>query len=147
MTIYKNKNEFAENKKLIEHLERLLPIKLENWKEYKPTIGIIEDFFKATKGAFGLGKFHSNTYKSMYKNIYPRLLLTAIVVQCGFKTKTRQQQLTEGKIDFIPTKNKKSKSIKKEKETKQKYKTPCKIGQQTLELNETKDLTTLDSLA
>ena len=145
MTIYKNKNEFGENKKLIEHLERLLLIKLENWKEYKPTRGIIEDFFKAAKGAFGLGKFHSYTDKSMYKNIYLCPLLTAIVVQCGFKTKTQLQQLAEGKIDFTPPKNKKSKSNKKEKETEQKYKTPCKIAQQTLELNETKELTTLDS--
>ena len=145
LTIYKNKNEFGENKKLIEHLERLLLIKLENWKEYKPTRGIIEDFFKAAKGAFGLGKFHSYTDKSMYKNIYLCPLLTAIVVQCGFKSKTQLQQLAEGKIDFTPSKNKKSKSIKKEKETEQKYKTPCKIAQQTLELNETKELTTLDS--
>ena len=145
LTIYKNKNKFGENKKLIEHLERLLLTKLENWKEYKPTRGIIEDFFKAAKGAFGLGKFHSYTDKSMYKNIYLCLLLTAIVVQCGFKTKTQLQQLAEGKIDFTLPKNKKSKSIKKEKETEQKYKTPCKIEQQTLELNETKELTTLDS--
>ena len=147
LTIYKNKKEFEENKKLIEHLERLLLIKLENWKEYKPTRGIIEDFFKAAKGAFGLGKFHGYTDKSMYKNIYLCLLLTAIVVQCGFKTKTQLQQLAEGKIDFTPPKNKKTKSNKKEKETKPKSKTPCKTGQQTLELNETKELTTLDSFA
>ncbi|WP_296789771.1 hypothetical protein [uncultured Methanobrevibacter sp.] len=62
-------------------------IKLKNWKDYKPIRGIIEDFFKAAKGAFGLGKFHSFTDKSMYKNIYLCLLLTAIVVQTGFKTK------------------------------------------------------------
>ena len=147
LTIYKNEDEIAENKKLIEHLERLLLIKLENWKEYKPIRGIIEDFFKAAKGAFGLGKFHSYTDKSMYKNIYLCLLLTAIVVQCGFKTKTQLQQLAEGKMDFRPPKNKKSKSNKKEKETKQKSKTPCKTGQQTLELKETKELTTLDSFA
>ena len=147
LTIYKNKKEFEKNKKLIEHLERLLLIKLENWKEYKPTRGIIEDFFKAAKGAFGLGKFHGYTDKSMYKNIYLCLLLTAIVVQCGFKTKTQLQQLAEGKIDFTPPKIKKTKSNKKEKETKPKSKTPCKTGQQTLELNETKELTTLDSFA
>ena len=37
--------------------------------------GVIEDFFKAAKEAFGLGKFHSFTNKSMYKNIYLCLLL------------------------------------------------------------------------
>ena len=60
----------------------------------------------------------------MYKNIYLCLLLTAIVVQCGFKTKTQLKQLTEGKINFKPPK--KFKFIKKEKETRQKSKTPCK---------------------
>ena len=74
----------------------------------------------------------------MYKNIHLCVLLTAIVVQWGFKTKAHLQQLAEGKIDFTSPKNKKSKPIKKEKETRQKYKTPCKIEQQTLELNEQK---------
>ena len=87
LIIYKNKKEISENKKLTEHLQKLLFIKLKNWKDYKPIRGIIEDFFKTAKGAFGLGKFHSFTDKSMYKNIYLCLLLTAIVVQTGFKTK------------------------------------------------------------
>ena len=87
LLIYKNPKEIEKNKKLINHLQRLLLIKLANWKEYKPTRGIIEDFFKSAKGAFGLGKFHSFTDKSMHKNIYLCLLLTALVVQCGFKTK------------------------------------------------------------
>ena len=100
LMIYKNKNNIEENKKLTNHLQRLLLIKLENWKEYKPVRGIIEDFFKAAKEAFGLGKFHSFTNKSMYKNIYLCLLLTTIVVQTGFKTKTQLQQLAEGKIEF-----------------------------------------------
>ncbi len=56
----------------------------------------------------------------MYKNIYLCLLLTAIVIQCGFKTKTQLQQQTEGKIYFKPPKYKKTKSTKKEKETKEK---------------------------
>lgn len=100
LMIYKNKQEIIENKKLTKHLQKLLLIKLENWKEYKPIRGIIEDFFKAAKGAFGLGKFRSFTDKSMYKNIYLCLLLTTIVVQTGFKTKTQLQQLAEGKIEF-----------------------------------------------
>ena len=37
------------------------PVKYNEWKEYKPVRGIIEDFFKAAKEAFGLGKFHSFT--------------------------------------------------------------------------------------
>ena len=109
LMIYKNPKEIEKNKKQINHLQRLLFIKLENWKEYKATRRIIEDFFKAAKGAFGFGKFHSFTEKSMHKNIYLCLLLTALVVQCGFKTKTQLQQLAEGKMELKPPKNKKTK--------------------------------------
>ena len=144
LMIYKNKKEIKENKKLTKHLQKLLLIKLENWKEYKPTRGIIEDFFKAAKGAFGLGKFHSFTDKSMYKNIYLCLLLTAIVVQTGFKTKTQLQQQAEGKIEFKPPKKKNTKNMKNTNEIKQKSKTPSKIGQQKLEIEEKQTHRTLD---
>ena len=144
LMIYKNKKEIEDNKKLTRHLQKLLLIKLENWKDYKPTRGIIEDFFKAAKGAFGLGKFHSFTDKSMYKNIYLCLLLTAIVVQTGFKTKTQLQQLAEGKIEFQPPKKKNTKNKKNLKETKEKSKTPSETGQQKLEIEEKQTCTTLD---
>lgn len=144
LMIYKNKKEIEENKKLTKHLQKLLLIKLKNWKEYKPTRGIIEDFFKAAKGTFGLGKFHSFTDKSMYKNIYLCLLLTSIVVQTGFKTKTQLQQLAEGKIELQPPKSKNTKNKKNTKETKQKSKTPSKTGQQELEIKEKQAITTLD---
>ena len=145
LMIYKNKNNIEENKKLTNHLQRLLLIKLENWKEYKPVRGIIEDFFKASKEAFGLGKFHSFTNKSMYKNIYLCLLLTTIVVQTGFKTKTQLQQLAEGKIEFQQPKNKKNKKKKDTNETKEKTETPNKMGQQTLEIQLKQRFKTLDS--
>ena len=144
LMIYKNKKEIEDNKKLTRHLQKLLLIKLENWKDYKPTRGIIEDFFKAAKGAFGLGKFHSFTDKSMYKNIYLCLLLTAIVVQTEFKTKTQLQQLAEGKIEFQPPKKKNTKNKKNPKETKEKSKTPSETGQQELEIEEKQTCTTLD---
>ena len=88
-------------------------IKFENWKDYKSTRGIIEDFYKVTKRTFGLEKFHSFTDRFMYKNIYLCLLLTAIVVQTGFKTKTQLQQLAEGKIEFQPSKKEKHKKQEK----------------------------------
>ena len=47
---YKNKKEIEDNKKLTRHLQKLLIIKLKNWKDYKLTRGIIEDLFKAAKG-------------------------------------------------------------------------------------------------
>ena len=145
LMIYKNKNKIEENKKLTNHLQRLLLIKLENWKEYKPVRGIIEDFFKAAKGAFGLGKFHSFTDKSMYKNIYLALLLTAIVVQTGFKTKTQLQQLAEGRIEFQPPKNKNTKNKKDNKQNNEKTETPNKTGQQQLKIKLKKAFKTLDS--
>ena len=144
LMVYKNPKEIEKNKKLINHLQRLLLIKLVNWKEYKPTRGIIEDFFKSAKGAFGLGKFHSFTDKSMYKNIYLCLLLTALVIQCGFKTKTQLQQLAEGKIELKPPKNKKTKKDKKQKENNKKTKAQQKTGQQKLEIKEKETHTTLD---
>ena len=58
----------------------------------------------------------------MYKNIYLCLLLTALVVQCGFKTKTQLQQLAEGKIELKPPKNKKQKKTKNKKKTMQNQK-------------------------
>ena len=46
----------------------------------------------------------------MVKNILLGLLLTTIVVQCGFKTKTQLQRLSESYVDFEPPKiNKKKK--------------------------------------
>ena len=144
LMIYKNPKEIEKNKKLIKHLQSLLFIKLENWKEYKATRGIIEDFFKADNIEFGLGKFHSFTVKSMFKNIYLFLLLTSIIVQCGFKTKTQLQQLAEGKIEFKPPKNKKTKKDKKIKEKNKKSIAQHKTGQQELEIKDNETLTTLD---
>ena len=43
----------------------------------------------------------------MHKNIYLCLLLTALVVQEGYKTKTHLQQLAEGNIPLEITKKKK----------------------------------------
>ena len=42
----------------------------------------------------------------MHKNMYLCLLLTALVVQNGYNTKTKLQQLAEGIIDERPPKNK-----------------------------------------
>ena len=77
---YKDMRTFEETKKEITDLVNQTVEILTNWKDLKPERGIIEDFFKAAKGAFGLGKFHSYTEKSMVKNILLSLLLTTIVV-------------------------------------------------------------------
>ena len=116
LDIFKDKKTLKESKALYLELTRKLYSCLENWKDLKPIRGIIEDFFKVGKDAFGLGKFHSYTQKSMRKNIYLCILLTAIVVQQGFNTKTELQQLAEGRIDKKPVKSRKSKKSKKDKE-------------------------------
>ena len=107
---YKDMSTFEETKNEITTLVNQTVQILSNWKDYKPDRGIIEDFFKVGKEAFGLDKFHSYTEKSMVKNIILDLLLTTIVVQCGFKTKTQLQWLSEGYVNFEPPKiNKKKK--------------------------------------
>lgn len=116
LDIFKDKNTLEAAKKLYLELTTKLYKYLENWKDLKPIRGIIEDFFKVGKDAFGLGKFHSYTQKSMRKNIYLCILLTAIVVQQGFNTKTKLQQLAEGRIDKKPIKSRKAKKSKKDKE-------------------------------
>lgn len=65
------------------------------------------------------------------------ILLTALIVQYGFKTKTQLQQLFEGKIEFKPPKN------KKQKENDKKTKAQQKTGQQKLEIKEKETYTTL----
>ena len=54
----------------------------------------------------------------MVKNILLGLLLTTLVIQQGFKTKTQLQRLSEGYIDFDePRTNKKNKDPDDEKTT------------------------------
>ena len=112
LDIFKDKKTLNENKKLFLRLTTELYKNIENWKKLKPIIGLIEDFFKVAKDAFGLGIFHSYTQKSMRKNIYLCLLLTTLVIQQGFKTKTQLQKLAEGIIELKPTKNNNDKKEK-----------------------------------
>ena len=69
LEIYQSSNIYEEKEEL-DKLKRLLFKKLENWKELTSIKGIIEDFFKVSKKAFGLGEYHKYTEKSISKNIY-----------------------------------------------------------------------------
>ena len=132
----------------IHHLTSSLINKLENWKKLKPERGIIEDFFKAAKDAFGLGEFHSYTVKSMCKNIYLCLILTTLVVQEGFKTKTALQRLAEGDVvQDTPVKNKKRKNKDDKENNQDKNKKDEKIGQQELNIETEIKYKTLDDFA
>ena len=88
----------VELKNKITSIVKVLYAELEKWDDLKPIRGIIEDFFKVAKNAFGLGEFHSYTVESMSRNIYLCLLLTTLIVQEGYKTKTKLQRLSEGDV-------------------------------------------------
>ena len=123
-----------KEKKLINSLNIILLNKLDNWKDLKPIRGLIEDFFKAAKGAFNLGEFHSYTIESMHKNINLCILLTSLVVQQGYKTKTLLQQLAEGNVSLKENKKTKKKNSKKNDKKKDKPSSPKPIEQQLLEI-------------
>ena len=86
---YKNKKEIEDNKKLTRHLQKLLLIKLENWKDYKPTRGIIEDFFKAAKGAFGLGKI-----PQLHRQIHVQKHLFMLIINSNCRANRIQNKNT-----------------------------------------------------
>ena len=67
-------------------------------ERFKTSTWIIEDFFYVAKDTIGLEEFHSYTIESMSRKIYLCLLLTSLIVQQGYKTKTQMQRLAEGNI-------------------------------------------------
>ena len=116
LDIFYNPKTLEKDKKLFLELTSKLYKKLENWKELKPIRGLIEDFFKVCKDAFGLGEFHAYTQSSMRRNIYLCILLSTLVIQQGFDTKTKLQQLAEGRINLEPIKSRKAKKTKEKEE-------------------------------
>lgn len=131
LDIFYDENTLEENKKLFLELTTILYEKLENWKKLKPIRGLIEDFFKVCKDAFGLGEFHAYTQSSMRRNIYLCILLSTLVIQQGFDTKTKLQQLAEGRIDLEPIKSRKSKKSKENNETNENQQVGEKTDEQT----------------
>ena len=119
LEFYKDMKTFEDKLEEITNLVDLTVEKLENYDDLKPERGIIEDFFKVAKNAFGLDEFHSYTEKSMVKNILLGFILTTIVIQCGFKTKTQLQRLSEGYLDLQPPKVDKKKQIDEDNEVKE----------------------------
>ena len=141
--VFSRNKKAKELKKDIDSIASILFNKLQNWKDLKPIRGIIEDFFKVAKDAFGLGEFHSYTVESMSRKIYLCLLLTALIVQQGYKTKTQLQRLAEGNIVQNTPVSKKSNKTKSNNKKDKKSETPLKIGQQELEIEPKEKQTTL----
>ena len=131
LDIFHDKNTLEEEKNLFLKLTTTLYEKLENWKELKSVRGLIEDFFKVCKDAFGLGEFHSYTQSSMRRNIYLCILLSTLAIQQGFDTKTKLQQLAEGRIDLEPIKQRKSKKSSKSEEINENQEVGEKTDEQT----------------
>ena len=127
LDIFYDSKTLEDNKTLFLELTSKLYEKLENWKKLKPIRGLIEDFFKVCKDAFGLGEFHAYTQSSMRRNIYLCILLSTLVIQQGFDTKTKLQQLAEGRIDLEPIKSRKSKKTKEKEEKTENQ----KVGKET----------------
>lgn len=143
-------NVFNETKKretiinMYKSLASALFKNLKNWKSLKPIRGIIEDFFKVSKKAFGLGKFHNYTTKSISKKIYLVLLLTTIIIQTGFKSKTKMQQLAEGNVELLSPRKDYSEKKKKTSEKQEISNVPEKTEQTTLAIIEKERQTTLE---
>lgn len=132
LDIFKKNNHTKCSKSLIKSLTNKLCEMLKNWKDFKPIRGQIEDFFKVAKNTFGLGQFHSYTTQSMSKNIYLCLLLTALVIQQGYTSKTKMQRLGEGDVTQEKPVVKKTKKDKEKSKTRDDQPTPHKTGQQKL---------------
>lgn len=131
LDLFHDKNTLEEEKNLFLKLTTTLYEKLENWKELKSVRGLIEDFFKVCKDAFSLGEFHSYTQSSMRRNIYLCILLSTLAIQQGFDTKTKLQQLAEGRIDLEPIKQRKSKKSSKSEEINENQEVGEKTDEQT----------------
>ena len=71
------------------------------------------------------------TQSSMRRNIYLCILLSTLVIQQGFDTKTKLQQLAEGRIDLEPIKQRKSKKSTKSEETNENQEVGEKTEEQT----------------
>ena len=85
-----------ETEKLFfENLKHELLKKLDNWKNFKPIRGKIEDFFKLLKQGLNLREMHKYTPKSVEKTVYLNVFLGALIISQGFNTKTAIQQLSE----------------------------------------------------
>ncbi|MBR1610700.1 MAG: transposase [Methanobrevibacter sp.] len=147
LDIFYDKTTLEDDKNLFLELTTKLYNKLKNWEDLKPTRGIIEDFFKVCKDAFGLGEFHSYTQSSMRRNIYLCILLSTLVIQQGFDTKTKLQQLAEGRIDLEPIKSRKSKKPKENNETTENQEVGEKTDAQTTLITKKEEQSALDLFA
>ena len=95
LNVFKDKKSQKELKHLYKTLKRILLKKIENWKQYKPIRGKIEDFFKLCKSGLGLKKLHKYTPESAKRTTILTVLLAVLIITTGYDTKTALQKLSE----------------------------------------------------
>lgn len=138
---FKSKKDEKRLKRLFKSLKTKLIGMLNNWKDFKPIRGKIEDFFKVSKNAFGLDLLHKYTSKSVHKTVYLSMLVTTLAIQEGYNSKTGMQQLSEGILE----QKKRKKSKKKKSEEKEKINEKLFVpyeSQQQLPFNKVKEVQT-----
>jgi hypothetical protein len=70
---------------------------LEDWENYKPIRGKIEDFFKLCKEGVNLRKIHKYTPKSVKKTAILHVFLAGLITTLGYNEKTELQKLSESR--------------------------------------------------
>lgn len=84
-----------KEKKFFNYLAKSLKEILENWKEYRPIRGMIEDVFKLAKDAFSLKKLHRYTERSVKKFVCLHVLLVGVMISLGINSKEDLQRMAE----------------------------------------------------
>ena len=95
LQVFKDKKTEKKSKKLYNTLKQILIQKIQNWKQYKPVRGKIEDFFKLCKSGLGLKKLHKYTPESAQRTTILTVFLAGLLTTTGHNTKTALQKLSE----------------------------------------------------
>jgi hypothetical protein len=93
--VFKDKKTQIKAKKLYKTLTKILIQKIQNWKQYKPIRGKIEDFFKLCKSGLSLKKIHKYTPQSAEKTTILTVFLAGLITTLGYNSKTALQKLSE----------------------------------------------------
>ena len=97
LTIFNPKKSTKKLKPIYRKIKRKLLQLLEDWENYKPKRGKIEDFFKLCKEGINLKKIHKYTPKSAKKTTILHVFLAGIITTLGYNKKTDLQKLSESR--------------------------------------------------
>lgn len=95
LEIFAIKKSTKKLKQIYKRLRRELLQLIEDWENYKPIRGKIEDFFKLCKSGLNLKKIHKYTPKSAKKTVILHVFLAGIITTIGYNRKTALQKLSE----------------------------------------------------